>query len=261
MRICISLILAMSHACLVAEPIVVRQTQGATRGFLVIRSEEGKIIARGELNQVAHGERITTHLLYRFTDGSVDEDTVLYTQRGTFRLISDHHTQRGPYFPKPIDYLVDATTGTITSRSLDKDGKEKIEVEHTTIPPDTYNGLVGTILVNSAPNASEFQIGMVAPTGKGRLIKLSIEPAGRGTVSIVGLAHTANIFRVKVELGGVAGVVAPIIGKKPADTMVWVLPGAAPGLVRQIGQLYNEGPIVSIEISGTSFQHSDRRAP
>ena len=61
--------------------------------------------------------------------------------------------------------------------------------------------------------------------------------------------------------GGIAGVVAPIIGKQPADTMVWILEGDAPGFVRQVGQLYEGGPIVSIELSGTSFPRSVPKKP
>jgi hypothetical protein len=240
-------------ATLVAEPIAVRQTQGATRGFLLMRSEDGKVIARGELNQVAHGEHITTRLIYRFTDGSIDDDTTTYTQRGTFQLVRDHHIQKGPFFPKPSDYLVDVPTGNVTSRSVDKDGKEKVEVEHMDLPADVYNGAVGTILLNVSPNAPKFKLGMVAPTGKGRLIKLAISPEGEGTFSVVGMRQKASIFRVKIELGGVAGVVAPVVGKQPPDTMVWVLEGDVPGLVRLIGPLYDGGPIVSIELSGTSF--------
>lgn len=35
-----------------AEPIPVKQMQGSTRGFLIMRSETGKILAHGELIQV-----------------------------------------------------------------------------------------------------------------------------------------------------------------------------------------------------------------
>jgi hypothetical protein len=248
--------LATLAASMNADPIAVRQTQGATRGFLVMRSEDGKIIARGELNQVAHGEHITARLIYRFTDGSIDDDTVTYNQRETFQLVRDHHIQKGPFFPKPSDYLVDVPTGNVTSRSVDKDGKEKVEVEHMDLPADVYNGLVGTILLNVSAGAPEFKLGMVAPTGKGRLIKLAISPEGEGTFSNIGMRQKASIFRVKVELGGVAGVVAPVIGKQPADTMVWVLQGDVPGLVRETGPLYEGGPIVSIELAGTSFARS-----
>lgn len=253
-------LLLTAPTSLLADPIAVRQTQGATRGFLVVRSEDGHVIAHGELNQIGDGDRVVTRLLYRFNDGSIDDDTATYTQRRTFHLLREHHIQKGPYFPKPSDYLLDVPSGNVTSRSTDKDGKEKVEVEHMDFPADLYNGMVGTILLNVAPTAT-FKIGMVAPNGKGRLIKLAIEPAGQGTVSIVGLNHKANIFRVKIELGGVTGAVAPIIGKKPADTLVWILPGPAPGLIRQVGQMYNEGPIVSIELSGTSFPREATKRP
>jgi len=260
-NIALTLGLATFAATLVAEPIAVRQTQGATRGFLLMRSEDGKIIARGELNQVAHGEHITTRLVYRFTDGSIDDDTVTYIQRKVFQLVRDHHIQKGPYFPKSSDYLVDVPAGNVTSRSVDKDGKEKVEVQHMDLPADVYNGMVGTILLNVSPGAPEFKLGMVAPTGKGRLIKLAISPEGEGKFSDVGLSHKASIFRIKIELGGVAGVVAPVIGKQPADTMVWVLQGPVPGLVREIGPIYEGGPIVSIELSGTSFARSSAQKP
>jgi hypothetical protein len=64
-----------------------------------------------------------------------------------------------------------------------------------------------------------------------------------------------------VDLGGVAGVIAPVIGKQPKDTMVWVLEGEVPGFVRQVGQLYEGGPVVSIELSGTSFPRSAPKQP
>ena len=94
---------------------------------------------------------------------------------------------------------------------------------------------------------------MLAPSGKGRLIKLAITPDEEGHFSIVGIRKTANVFRVKVELGGVTGLVAPIVGKQPSDTLVWVAGGNAPALVREVGQMYEGGPIVDIQLAGTSF--------
>jgi hypothetical protein len=257
----LTLVLTTVAAVGIAEPIAVRQTQGATRGFLVMHSEDGKVIAYGELSQVAHGERLTTRLIYRFRDGSIDDDITTYTQHETFKLVSDHHIQKGPYFPNPSDYTVDVASGNVTSRTIDKDGKEKVEVNHFDLPSDVYNGMVGTILLNAAHNAPEFKVGMLAPAGKGRLVKLAISPDSEGTFHQVGVALKATIFRIKVDLGGVAGVIAPVIGKQPKDTMVWVLEGEVPGFVRQVGQLYEGGPVVSIELSGTSFPRSAPKQP
>jgi len=54
---------------------------------------------------------------------------------------------------------------------------------------------------------------------------------------------------VKVELGGVAGVVAPLIGKQPQDTHVWILGGKAPAFVKMEGPLYQGAPIWRIELT------------
>jgi hypothetical protein len=255
----IALTLATLTSTLIAEPIAVRQTQGLTHGFLIVRAEDGRVIARGELSQVAHGERVTAHLTYRFRDGSIDEDTAIFTQRGTFQLVSDHHIQKGPYFPRATDYLIDVASGNVTSRSIDKDGKEKVEVERMDLPADIANGIILTDLLNVTSDTPAFKIGMVAPTGKGRLVKLAIVPEGESTFYDVGTAHKATIFRVKIELGGLEGVIAPIVGKEPKDTMVWIIEGEAPGFIRQVGQIYEGGPVVSIELSGTSFSRSAPR--
>src|SRR5947199_292838 len=90
-----------------AEPVAVRFAEGAQHSFLVLRSPEGKIIADGETTQVVKGNRVTEHLTYRFRDGSLYDDTVVFSQNGTFRLITDHLVQRGPTFPEPTDTLVD----------------------------------------------------------------------------------------------------------------------------------------------------------
>jgi hypothetical protein len=59
-----------------------------------------------------------------------------------------------------------------------------------------------------------------------------------------------------VELGGVAGIVAPILGKQPKDTHVWILEGKAPAFVRMEGQFYEDGPIWKIELTSPIWQKS-----
>jgi hypothetical protein len=209
----------MTAPLLFADPIPVHHAQGLARGFLTVRSEAGIVLAHGDLIQLTSGDRVTARLTYHFRDGSIDDETTIYTQRDVFRLVSDHHIQRGPFFPKPTDLLIEANQ-QITSRSIDKDGKEKVEANHTDLPPDLSNGLIATLLLNVPSDAPEFRLGLVAPTGKGRLIKLVITPAGTGSFSLIGVRRTASIFRIHPELGGVAGVVAPIINKQPSDVFV-----------------------------------------
>ena len=80
------------------SPVAVLHTEGLVHGFLVLRTLEGDAIADGEVAQVARGDRVTSRLVFRFTDGSVDEETVVFSQRNRFRVISDQHLQKGPAF-------------------------------------------------------------------------------------------------------------------------------------------------------------------
>src|SRR5207244_11147068 len=84
-----------------ADTIPVRHTEGLIHGFLVVRTLEGKALADGQMTQDARGDRVTTHLTFRFKDGSIYEDTTIFSQRGTFRLLSDHLIRRGPSFKQP----------------------------------------------------------------------------------------------------------------------------------------------------------------
>jgi hypothetical protein len=237
------------------DPIAVRHVQGATRGFLVVRSEAGKVIASGELSQSATGDVVTSKLTFLFLDGSVDEDTTVFRQRGTFQLISEHHVQRGPFFDKASDVTVDVPKGMVTIKTKNKEGKEEVESGPMEMPADVANGLAILLVQNVARDVAPFQVSLVAPTGKGRLVKLAIAPDGEQPFHVAGRTRKATIFRVHVDLRGVAGVVAPVIGKEPKDTMIWLLEGDVPALVRVQAQMFVGGPMVSVELVGTSFQH------
>jgi hypothetical protein len=236
--------------------VTVRRTQGTFHGFLVLKSLEGKALAAGDLVQVAHGNRVTSRLTYRFRDGSLDDETTVFTQRGTFRLLSDHHVQRGPSFPHPLDILIGATTGQITSR--DKDGKTT--QQHFDLDPDIANGLPLILLLNLDPTAPPTRLSMIAPTAKPRLVHLLLAGEGEDSLTIAGVRHKATNFRIKIELGGVTGLVAPIVGKQPSDTHVWVLGGEAPAFVRQEGQFYEGGPIWRVDLTAPIFAASSAGA-
>ena len=166
-----------------AEPIPVRHIQRPMHGFMVARSEDGKTIASGEFSQAVQGDEVTMRLTYRFVDGSIDDETTTYRQQGTFRLVRNHHIQKGPFFAKPVDFTVEAATGIATSRTIDKNGKIHVESKHMDLPDDLANGFVGTLLLNVPPNTAPFRVGILAPVGGGRLIRLLISPEGEQTVS------------------------------------------------------------------------------
>jgi hypothetical protein len=167
-----SLAITLGTAAL-AEPISVRHIQRPMRRFMVARSA-GKIIASGEFSQVVQGDEVTMRLTYKFVDGSIDDETTTYRQQGTFRLVRNHHIEKGPFFVKPVDFTVEAATDTATSRTADKNGKIHVESHHIDLPDDLANGFVGTLLLNLPQNAMPFRVGMLAPVSGGRLIQLLI---------------------------------------------------------------------------------------
>jgi hypothetical protein len=90
-----------------AEPITVHYAEGLTHGFLELQTVGGKNIAWGESTQVVRGDRVTSHMQLRFTDGSLYDETTIFSQRGTFRLVSDRVIQKGPAFKQSMDRTVD----------------------------------------------------------------------------------------------------------------------------------------------------------
>jgi hypothetical protein len=135
----------LQPSALFAELIPVRHTEGLIHGFLVVRSLEGKAVADGQMTQDARGDRVTNHLIFRFKDGSVYEDTTIFSQRGTFRLVSDHLIQKGPSFKQPMDISIDASTGQVKVRYTEARGKEKVIAQQMNLPPDVANGLLFTL--------------------------------------------------------------------------------------------------------------------
>ncbi len=236
---------------LCAEPVPVRHRQGSAHGFVALKTLEGTRIATGDMTQMVHGDRVTSRLLLRFRDGSIDDDTTVFTQHETFRLITDHHIQRGPSFPKPIDVLIDATTGQITSHT--KDGK--IRQDHLDLPADVSNGLPPNLLMNILTSVPETKLSFVAPTEKPRLIQVSVKPAGEVPFTIGGTKRKAVDFLLHPELGGITGMIAPMIGKQPLDFHIWILTGASPAFIREEGQLYEGGPVWRIEQISPEFPH------
>ncbi|MGI9072285.1 MAG: hypothetical protein ACR2JB_13450 [Bryobacteraceae bacterium] len=139
--------LLLQPGSLPAEPVAVHYREGSVHGFLALRTLEAKVLAAGDLTQVIQGDRVVSHLVFRFKDGSIDDETAIFSQRGNFRLISDHHIQKGPMFPQPIDVLINASTGQVTVRYKDKD-REKVETDRLDLPPDLANGMILDVLKN-----------------------------------------------------------------------------------------------------------------
>jgi len=239
-----------------AEPVTVRYSEGIVHGFLVLRTLEGQTLAGGDLIQSARGTTVTSRLVFRFKDGSIHDETAVFSQRGQFRLLSDHLVQKGPTFPRPLDMSIDASKGEVVVRYTDEDGKEKTESEHPQLESDVANGLILTLLKNVRPEAPPKSVTFIAATPKPQVVKLEVSVAGRERFSTGGAARTATHYVLKVDIGGLKGAIASLIGKQPPDSHVWILGGEAPAFVKSEQPLYMGGPVWRIELVSPTWPRS-----
>lgn len=242
-----------------AQPVAVRHKEGLVHGFLTLRTTDGQLVANGDLIQLARGDRVTSRLIFHFKDGSLSDETSVYSQRQSFRLISNHLVQRGPAFPQPLDLKIDTASGQVTVRYTDDHGKEKVEAERMKLPPDLANGITMTLLKNIAAGTAPPTMSMVAATPKPRLVKLELSNGGEDPFSTGGAGRKAIHYVVKIDIGGFAGLVAPLLGKQPPDTHVWILGGEAPAFVKSEGPMFLGGPIWRIELVSPAWPDEAKR--
>lgn len=237
----------LSATSAVASPVAVRHREGVLHGFLVLSSLDGVPLAEGDLTQSPHGDQITSRLTYHFKDGSLQDETVVFSERGNFRLITYHLVQKGPAFQRATEILI-AASGQVTVRYTDDDGKEKTIAEHLKLPPDLANGLVPVLLKNLGDEPAPLEVSLLVATPKPRLVKLAINGEGKEPFSLAGVGREALRYSIKVQIGGIAGVVAPLLGKQPPDSHVWILEGEAPAFVKSESLSYMGGPMWRTEL-------------
>src|SRR4029453_4604752 len=102
-------------------------------------------------------------------------------------------------------------TGGGPARYTDDDGKQKEEAERLDLPPDLANGMILTLLKNLQSDAPSRTVSFVAATPKPRLVKLAITVAGEDPFSTGGVARKATHYVLKVEIGGISGLLAPLL--------------------------------------------------
>jgi hypothetical protein len=243
---------AFGGAHLRAQPVAVRYTEGTVHGFLALESLNSETVASGEVEQTSRGSRITSRLVFHFKDGSLQEETTVFSQGGHFRLLSDHLVQKGPTFKRQMDLSVNGSTGMATARYSDDHGKEKVESIHLTLPPDVANGMVPVLLKN-IPAGQSLTASMVVAAPKPQLVKLAINPAGEDSFLFGGGRQKATRYVVKIEIGGVKGVIAPLVGKQPPDTYVWILGGAAPTFLRSEGPSCEGCDVLRTQLAAPSW--------
>ena len=159
-----------------------------------------------------------------------------------FRVLAYHHLQNGPAFPEASDVSFDRETGRYRASVGDKRAEGTLD-----IPEDLHNGIT-SLLLRHLP-ASGSAAGHLAYFGpKPRMLKTTLRPEGTDKYSGAG-PGTATRYLLKVEIGGVTGVVADLVGKGPPDVRYWITRGEAPAFARFEGAMFVKGPVWRIEIA------------
>ena len=238
----------LSFCSLPAAPVAVRFVEGSVHGFLVLRSSNGDTLAYGEQLQVQRDGGIETRLVFRFKDGSIHDERVLFTQRKVFTLQNYRLVQRGPSFSKPINASLDRTTEQYRVRyRKENNGPEKLDEGRLDLPPDVCNGMQSTLLKNLPQRAKE-TVHFVAFTPTPKTIKLELSPAGEDRFSFGGMEKKATRYRIRPQLG-VLGPIASLFGKHPPDFYYWIANGEVPAFLAFEGPLYPDGPTWRVELT------------
>jgi hypothetical protein len=233
----------------VAAPVPVRFAEGVTRGFLLLRSASNVVIASGDLLQFARGGEVECRMVFRFPDGSVWDETVVFTQERVFTMQSYHMVQTGRVFPEDTEISLERASGKYRVKTkAHKDGREAVLEGTLKLPADTYNGIVLTVAKNLPKGASE-TVHMVAFTPAPRLIRLELVPAGEHKVLVGDLAMPAIHYVIKPRLGAWLKLFATLLGRNPPDYHGWIVTDTVPAFVRFEGPLYTTGPVWRIELT------------
>jgi hypothetical protein len=222
-----------------STPIGVQYQEGLVRAFPVLRTTDGEALAQGDFAQVTRGDQVTSRLIFRFKDGSLYDETVVFSQRDRFMLQNYRIVQRGPSFPETLEASMDRQSGRYEVRyRADDESAEEHLTGTLAIPDDAYNGMLTLIVKNLPPGASE-TVSIVAFTPKPRVIALQLLPLAteRGT------AGEAVRYHIRPKLG----LFASLLVIDVPDTRVWILMGDAPAFLKAEGPLYFMGPIWRVE--------------
>ena len=242
----LALVMVLAGRPAAAEPIAVKYTEGVTRGFPVLRSLSGERLAQGELIQIPRGRDVVeSRLVFRFRDGSLYDERVVFSQRNVFTVLSYRIVQKGPSFPETVEAIVDRATGRYEVRYRgDEDSPEETLAGEFELPLDVYNGLLSTLMKN-LPVGESAMVQIVAFTPKPRLVKMLLAPAAEDPMKVNDAAVIATRFLVRPQLGLFASLLVADI----PDVKCWIAGGDAPAFLRFEGPLYFMGPVWRIDWS------------
>jgi hypothetical protein len=230
-----------------AAPVEVRYLEGVTQGFVILSSLEGTRLAQGELRQVASGsDRIVSRLTFRFLDGSVHDETVVFSQKGMFALVSYRLVQRGLSFPVAMDISLNRESGQYTVRQTERGSEERLFTGQLHLPSDIYNGMAMVVLKNLEGQMNE-TIHMVGFMPDPKLFEVQITPVGTERIHAGGIKKQVIHYALKPKLGWFLRSLAFLLQRAPPEYHLWILKEDVPAFMRFEGPLYPDGPTWRIE--------------
>ena len=232
-----------------ADSIATRRKQEPMHRGFFLKDPGGKILASGEEVAVVQGDLVHSRLTFHFLDGSLDDEEVVFTQGSVFHLISDHHIQKGPAFPSPVDLAVDVPSGRITWHEQ-KSGKDAAKSQTLSLPGDLANGIMALLVENFPSGASAMHVSWVGVAVKPLVATVSVAPLGWQDIDPAGATERAAEYVIHPELHGLVGFLAPLVDKQPADIHIWVTDEKVPSFVRLAGPFYQGGPTWTVEPTG-----------
>jgi len=225
------------------EPVKVRFPEGTARGFLTVRTADGGKVADGDVFQVSRRDAIESRLIFRFADGSLYDETVVFAQRRVFTMLQYRIAQRGPAFPAALEVSLDRRSSRYAVRHRPAGaGREQALDGTIALPPDAYNGMTSTLLKN-LPGGARETVHLVAFTPEPRLVKLHLAPAGEESVRVGDAAMRATRYAATPQVDGLLGFVARLLDKQPPVLHYWILRDKVPAFVKFEGPFFMGGPV------------------
>ena len=233
-----------------AKSVAVSFAEGAAHGYLGVRDGSGESIGHGELLQTVRGNLVESRLVFRFKDGSLFDEKTTFSQRRVFTLQKYRLIQRGPSFPEELDISMDRKSGRYRVRSrAGPDQSEAVTAGRLDMPPDAYNGLIGTLLKN-LPTRKSATVRIVAFTPEPRLITLDLRPEAKEPVQVGDLLKTATRWVLKPQIHGVVHFFGKVLGQLPDEFRYrfWIIHDGIPAFARFEGPLHLMGPVWRVEV-------------
>jgi len=234
-----------------AAPVSVRFSEGVTHGFLLVRSLAGDIVGHGEMTQkVAEGDRLESQLVFRFKDGSLHDEKVVFSQQRVFTLLSYHLVQHGPSFPEQLDVSIDRGSAQYSVRSRrGLQEKEDVQSGQFDLPKDVYNGMLIMVLQN-LPKGADETVSVLAFTPAPKIVPVQLHAVEEQSIQIGDRLSKATQYVFTPQLGVIQEWLGKVTGKLPSEFHYdcWIMVDGIPSFVRYEGPLQLLGPILRIEL-------------